>query len=523
MKRRGRKKILKGSAGGILVLAGFGALMYLKNRMITKYADDYAFSFVWDGKHHGNLAYGDQEYKRVRNLKDLARSQLSHYLTWSGRTVAETMNQIVLMKDDKRIYDILNTAAILWQLLLISAAGRGKKNGKTLTASLAALLAGGYWFGTPYSVHTVFWTTGAANYSWPGLLQSVFLLPYGRRYHDGEHRVNAPLMALLGLLAGWSNEAGGMAAASLSVISCIRSVKKGQDTGWMAAGAAGACLGYALLMFAPGNFSRLKIEKEYSDIIPEDFNGLGNVPSRYIYTRRMFLSHLKNGLIPVIIRQLPLHLPAVIYMLQKEGRTEEDERYLACLELVSLGVPVMLMLSPEYPVRAAYVSILFSAAASAFAFRHLSDETLARWEIPGKYLAFVGTGIFIINYMASLIADADLSCEIEDQIRTLIDHKDETGVILPNVTVSDFWSQLAGDRSLKDDLLQATWLDANPDDPYNKAVAAYYGTGPFSVESVDRHPYRKKGKKARIYRIVKPCKSLGRRLMSVFGRDRAVQ
>lgn len=523
MKRREGKKRFPVSAGGLLVLAGFGTLMYLKNRMIPKYADDYAFSFVWDGKHHGNLAYGDQEYKRVRNLKDLARSQLSHYLTWSGRTVAETMNQIILMKDDKHLYDILNTAAILGQMLLISAAGRGKKNGKTLTASLAALLAGGYWFGTPYSVHTVFWTTGAANYSWPGLIQSAFLLPYSRRYHDGDHRGNAPLMAALGLLAGWSNEAGGAAAASLSVIFCIRSMKKGQGTGWMAAGAAGACLGYALLMFAPGNFSRLKIEKEYSDIIPEDFNGLGNVPSQYVYTRRMFLSHLRNGFIPVIIRQLPLHLPAVIYMLQKEGRTMEDERYLACLELVSLGVPAMLMLSPEYPVRAAYVSVLFSMTASAFAFEHLTEETRSQWKRPGKYLALIGTGAFVMNYIASLIADADLYCEIEDQIRMLIDHKGDSGVVLPNVSVSDFWSLFAGDRSLKDDLLQATWLDANPDDPYNKAVAAYYGTGPFSVESADRHPYRKKGKKARIYRIVKPCKSLGRRLMSVFGRDRAVQ
>ena len=78
MKRRGRKKILKGSAGGILVLAGFGTLMYLKNRMIPKYADDYAFSFVWDGKHHGNLAYGDLEYKRVRILRDRSFPITSH-------------------------------------------------------------------------------------------------------------------------------------------------------------------------------------------------------------------------------------------------------------------------------------------------------------------------------------------------------------------------------------------------------------------------------------------------------------
>ncbi|MBQ5534582.1 MAG: hypothetical protein IIU07_04700, partial [Lachnospiraceae bacterium] len=105
MRRSGVRKGLSGCAGGLLVLAGFGALMYLKNRMLPKYADDYAFSFIWDGKHHGNLAYGDQEYRRVRKPRDLAKSQLSHYLTWSGRTVAETMNQLVLMKDDKKFYD----------------------------------------------------------------------------------------------------------------------------------------------------------------------------------------------------------------------------------------------------------------------------------------------------------------------------------------------------------------------------------------------------------------------------------
>lgn len=511
-----KNKILSVKAGGLLVLAGFGMLMYLKNRMIPKYADDYAFSFVWDGKHHGNLAYGDQKYKRVRKLKDLAKSQLSHYLTWSGRTVAETMNQIVLMKDDKKTFDRINTGAILLQILLCAAAGSTKpgdgpdKRG-TLNAPLAALLAAGYWFCTPYSVHTVFWTTGAANYSWPGILQSLFLLSYSQRYHDSGHRESAPLMALLGLLAGWSNEAGGAVALMLSSLSCLRSHKKGDDTGWMLAGAAGALVGYALLMLAPGNFRRLKIEKEYSDILPEEFNGLGNVPAQYVYTRKMFASHFKNGFLPVIARQLPLHLPVILYLLQKDVRTEEADRYLACLELAGLGVPSMLMLSPEYPVRAAYVSVLLSMTASAYALGCIPPEVLRRWERPGKYLIPLGAGIFAVNYLASLAADADLHSEIDGQIQTLLKNKAEPASV-PAVSVSAFWSKLAGDRSLKDDLLQATWLDANPEDPYNKAVAAYYGTASFSAELVEEHPYRAEGREALRYSIISPLKSLIKRL-----------
>jgi hypothetical protein len=77
------------------------------------------------------------------------------------------MNQLVLMKDDKKTYDRLNTVSILMQLLFCAAGAKGKKDGKGISASLAFLLATGYWFCVPYNVHTVFWTTGAANYSWP--------------------------------------------------------------------------------------------------------------------------------------------------------------------------------------------------------------------------------------------------------------------------------------------------------------------------------------------------------------------
>ena len=201
------KKLAAGTAGHTslkagLIFAGFGAVIYISNRLIPKIADDYAFSFVWDGKTNGNLAYGNHRYRRIRTMKDLAASQLSHYMTWSGRTIGETLNQLVLMKDDKRLYDCLNTGVILSQLSLCLFAGRGKISMKKVSPALALMLTAGYWFGTPHLVATSLWTTGAANYSWPGLLQSAFLLPYGLQYHDDSFSIPRSVAALSGLLAG---------------------------------------------------------------------------------------------------------------------------------------------------------------------------------------------------------------------------------------------------------------------------------------------------------------------------------
>ncbi len=114
--------------------------MYFKNRLIPKYADDYPYSFIWEGDKNGNLAFGKREYRRVRNLRDLLKSQISHYKTWDGRAIAESLVQLFLIKDDKKYFDRANTAVMLLQLMLISALGKGKKGLKNITPSEALLL-----------------------------------------------------------------------------------------------------------------------------------------------------------------------------------------------------------------------------------------------------------------------------------------------------------------------------------------------------------------------------------------------
>ena len=38
-----------GHAGTVAVFASFAAFVYFKNRLTPRYADDYPYSFIWDG------------------------------------------------------------------------------------------------------------------------------------------------------------------------------------------------------------------------------------------------------------------------------------------------------------------------------------------------------------------------------------------------------------------------------------------------------------------------------------------
>ena len=170
--------VLKKSLGTAAILASFGAVVYFKNRVLHKYADDYPYSFVWEGDENGNLAYGDHKYQRVRTAGDLLKSQASHYMTWDGRSIAETLVQLFLMSDDKKPYDRANTAVLMSQLMLIAALGKGRTSGPNrMTPAKAFLLAAGFYVSAPHLIATCFWLTGSMNYMWMGLLQSMYILP----------------------------------------------------------------------------------------------------------------------------------------------------------------------------------------------------------------------------------------------------------------------------------------------------------------------------------------------------------
>lgn len=506
-----KRRHLKGSSGlkGVfLTLAAFGGLTYVMNRAIPKIADDYPFSFIWDGKNHGNLTPGRKNFKRVKTAKDLIRSQASHYMTWSGRIIGESMNQAILMKDDKKSFDVMNAGvSILW-IVLVMRGGLGEKTGRP-SARLAALMAAGYFLSIPHLSATSLWITGTMNYSWPGIFQYAYLLPYAFRYRDPGYDQNRFLMPILGLLAGWSNEAGGGTALALSVASAIRSYKRREDVGWMMSGIIGAFAGYALLMLAPGNFRRIKLEEEFSDVIPDDLSDPGIVPMEYNYTPVMFRHHFKNGFMSTMKSILPMQLPVLFYFIKNAAKTPDVTKYVLLFEGAAVFVPSVLMLSPQFPVRAAFLSGPLAMTAAAAAFENTVTEGPDHGLRHVKRLTYGALGAAaILKYAAALIVDADIGRQTGEQMEIIRNAAETETAYIPDVMISPFWLKIAGDRTIDEYIKWYIGYDEDPDCPYNRSVAAYYGAGEVICETPADHPYDKKDKESLREQVLRPVRSL---------------
>jgi len=510
-RNRGHINRKKNGKSALFILASFGLLMYVRNRLIPRYADDYPFSFIWDGKHHGNLAFGNQRYKRVRNAKDLVRSQVSHYITWSGRTVGESLNQLFLMPKDKLLFDLANTGVILSQILLSDWIGSRRIRIKSIPASLMKALAMGFWFGTPHLCHTALWQTGAMNYSWPGVLQSLFILPYSLLGRNRKLKVPVPVMVMAGLLAGWSNEAGGGIACLLAGVWLFKSIMDKRACRWEVYGFISACIGYGLLMLAPGNFKRFELEKEYSDILPEDFSKPGSVPAEYVYKPEMFIHFFKSSFVRIILRLLPLQIPVIMCLSGADEMEKDDRWHLMILEASALLVPVILMFSPEFPKRAAYSAIIYAMAAMSAAWEHVEmsgrfDQVPGGSEYGGGLLAvgYIMEAYLLINVIAALIVDADWGGQIRDSADMVSAKKGEKLVTVPQTVVPPVWSAIAGDRAIDREIHEIGRLEENTEDPYNKAVAAYYGVGAVKTTDGREHPYnREESLMAQLYMPLK--------------------
>ena len=176
-RRKLARHFTRDKAAKLAVFAAFGGLMYVKGRILPKYADDYPYSFKWDPK-YGNLTEAGQKLERVRTLKDLVESQVAHYKTWDGRVLVDFVVQLVLMKDDKKTFDVVNTLVMLAQLLVCGSIAKGKRAGlKDLSLREVVLLTTGFWTCTPHLIATCFWLTGSITYLWSGLVESLYVLP----------------------------------------------------------------------------------------------------------------------------------------------------------------------------------------------------------------------------------------------------------------------------------------------------------------------------------------------------------
>ena len=113
---------------------------------------------------------------------------------------------------------------------------------------------------------TFLWLGGSCNYLWMMVILLAFLIPYVQDYYNqNTSMLNGYSYSIgiffLGILAGWSHETSTCWIILILTYGLYLCNKKGNLQTWKVSGLVGLYIGYAMLIFAPGNYSRYHLEQ----------------------------------------------------------------------------------------------------------------------------------------------------------------------------------------------------------------------------------------------------------------------
>ncbi len=196
------------------------------------------------------------EERPLSSLKDICQAQIWHYNHWGGRTVAHTIAQLIFLCLSEPAADFLNMALIVLLAWLINAVtgchDRYRFAFMTLTVGFLHGLNANWKM-------SMYWQTGACNYLYTTVIILAFLWLYLRAVDEEKRDIpcSALWAAVLGLLAGWTNENMGPAVWVLTVlVMLLLKREKRAVRPWMVGGSVFCLMGSVLMIAAPGNAVR---------------------------------------------------------------------------------------------------------------------------------------------------------------------------------------------------------------------------------------------------------------------------
>ncbi len=430
----------------IILISAF--VIFLSMNLLTpNFTDDYAYSFVWDGEHDGNFRNDIGDLKRIESFSDIFVSQYSHWMTWGGRTVAHIFVQFFAWQG-KIFFDFANAIIFSILALIIYFLGTGKFSIPQSSILIPIFFA--LWFCLPEFFQTTLWMTGSCNYLWMAVFQFAFLIPFVLKFWNDKFKISPALIIPLGLLAGWSNEAGGAMILLTSFLAIIYFWRQKKLERWMFAGFFAALIGFALLILAPGNFHREEIDSEENLTLLEILEG------NFLY-----------GFLPVMLGNLILFLPIIFYFLRGK-KSPQTSLFISTFAALGIFVPCLLMIAPYFPARAAFVSPIFLIVAATTSLKNISIN------LPKKF--FCAVGIFwAATIIYSLAVDFSVHQQISERHKYILAHKQDDlitvqPIILPSTTEKIFqvWT-LDEEARFYNDLTPYTRINRN------KTYAKYFG------------------------------------------------
>ena len=397
----------------------FLLFFFAMNLFMPFIADDVSYAFIWDGENAGNLMDGIGKREKITSFTDILISQYSHYFWWGGRTVAHIIVQFFSWIG-KFYFNFANIFVFCALVFLIFKISTGltlrEMNKKFLIFILVAL-----YLLTPEFLLTNIWMTGAINYLWMVTLELLFILPFAIKYRN--KNFNPPkyfvaVMAVLGLLAGWSIEPGASITLFVTFFAIIKSWQDKNLQTWEKVGFIFLFAGFLILVLAPGNIERVEFSRIY-DPDPD-------LPYELLYTSAMYLRNIFYGFLPIVIRESPLFLPIIFYFMQ-EKKSVETSRFILNFLAASIVILLVMLCLPEFPERAGFPATIFLIIASLAAFKEILPNLEKIYSRRKKFFTNAGKVFaifFIVHISTCVYVDYFMDAQVEDRWKIIEKNRD---------------------------------------------------------------------------------------------------
>lgn len=207
--------------------------------------------------------------EKITQLSQIPESIIAHYQTINGRIVNHVFVQFFLMLNNiipnNIIWDVANSLVYILLLLLIYYHIHSSFKQFNIIRLFAIHFF--LWFFVPAYGESFYWLTGSCNYMWGTVCILIFLIPFTKYFANSKQVIpnkkfpNLILSLLyipLGIIAGDTNENTALALISIVILMLVRcKLEKRKVKLWMITGFIGTLAGFAILIFSPGQQSRL--------------------------------------------------------------------------------------------------------------------------------------------------------------------------------------------------------------------------------------------------------------------------
>ena len=349
---------------GLIVLLLIFVLMFILNIFTPLLSDDYFSAFIWPKRVHLNdVSY--EAVKRVSSFEDIFRGLRGYYFGWGGR-VPGAFPVSFFIWQGKGFFNPINAfmmPALVAEIYWLSHEGKVSVN---FNPSYLVWIFFALWAFNVSFIDTCLWLAGSSNYLWMLVIVLAFLIPYIRSYFDvnafNNHNTKLAIgIFFLGILAGWSHETTNCWIVLMLLYLLYESKKKGELRLWKISGFTGFCLGYALLVFAPGNFSRLQMQQNTDSVVIAS----GLLSAKLVELAVILFFHF-------IIWYFVISF-FFKYKRQKEKFIHKDTGLYLVMAglfiLVACGSCLMMFFIPSKGLRPSFLNLVYLIIASALLFR----------------------------------------------------------------------------------------------------------------------------------------------------------